>query len=130
MRSDNVDDVLVITLDLHGAVSSFPIFKPSQQEFETCNRYELTYASLEYDPSSKTLHDQEAGMTDSWGNIKVEGNSTLVGAMFVHSARKRQKSNCSASITVTPLPNCKTSHQYLMMGPCWMNCTVPQKPLI
>jgi hypothetical protein len=42
-------------------------------EFETCDRYELTYESPEYDPSATTFHDQEAGMMDSWGNIKVSG---------------------------------------------------------
>jgi hypothetical protein len=39
---DNVDEVLVITLELHGVVSCFPSFKPTQEEFETCDRYELT----------------------------------------------------------------------------------------
>jgi hypothetical protein len=43
-------------------------------EFETCDRYELTYEYPEYDPSYTTLHDQEAGMMDSLGNIKVSGD--------------------------------------------------------
>jgi hypothetical protein len=55
-------------------VSCFPTFKPTQLEFETCDRYELTYESPEYDPSATTFHDQEAGMVDSWGNIKVSGD--------------------------------------------------------
>jgi hypothetical protein len=71
---DNVDDVLVIPLELHGMVSCFPTFKPTQLEFETCDRYELRYESPEYDPSAKTFHDQEAGMMDSWGNIKISGD--------------------------------------------------------
>jgi hypothetical protein len=58
VRGDNVDDVLVIPLELHGVVSCFPTFKPTQLEFETCDRYELTYESPEYDPSAKTFHDQ------------------------------------------------------------------------
>jgi hypothetical protein len=74
VRGDNLDDALVITLDLHGSVSCFPTFKPSQEEFETCDRYELTYESPEYDPSAKTFHDQEAGMKDSWVNLKVSGD--------------------------------------------------------
>jgi hypothetical protein len=73
MRSYNVDDILVIPLDLHGIVSCFSTFKPSQEEFETWERYELTYETPEYDPSAKTFHDQEAGMTDSWGNLKIPG---------------------------------------------------------
>jgi hypothetical protein len=40
---DNVDDLLVIPLELHGMVSCLQTFKPTQLEFETCDRYELTY---------------------------------------------------------------------------------------
>jgi hypothetical protein len=32
------------------------------------------YETPEYYPSAKTFHDQEAGMTDSWGNLKVPGD--------------------------------------------------------
>jgi hypothetical protein len=73
VRSENVEDVLVIPLELHGVVSCFPTFKPTQLEFETCDRYELTYESPEYDPSATTLHEQEASMMDSWRNLKVLG---------------------------------------------------------
>jgi hypothetical protein len=74
VRGDNVEDVLLIPLELHGVVSCFPTFKPTQLKFETCDRYELTYESPEYDPSATTFHDQEAGIMDSWGNIKVSGD--------------------------------------------------------
>jgi hypothetical protein len=68
-----VDEVLVIPLYLHGVVFFFPTFKPSQEGFETCERCELTYETPEYDPSAKTFHEQEAGMTDSWGNLNISG---------------------------------------------------------
>jgi hypothetical protein len=74
VRGDNVEDVLLIPLELHGVVSCFPTFKPTQLEFETCARYELTYEYHEYDPSATTFHDREDGMMDSWGNIKVSGD--------------------------------------------------------
>jgi hypothetical protein len=74
VRGDNVEDVLVIPLELHGVVSCFPTFKPTQLDFETCDRYELTYESPEYDPSATTFHEQEASMMDSWGNLKVSGD--------------------------------------------------------
>jgi transcription initiation factor TFIIIB Brf1 subunit/transcription initiation factor TFIIB len=47
---------------------------PTQLEFETCDRYELTYETPEYDPYATTFHDQEAGVVDSWGNIRVSGD--------------------------------------------------------
>jgi hypothetical protein len=43
VTGDNADDALVIPLELNGVVSCFPTFKPTQLEFETCDRYELTY---------------------------------------------------------------------------------------
>jgi hypothetical protein len=45
VRGDYVDDVLVIPLDLHGVVSCFETIKPTYEEFDTCERYELTYES-------------------------------------------------------------------------------------
>jgi hypothetical protein len=74
VRGDSVDEVLIIPLELHGMVSCFPTSKPIQLEFETCDRHGLTYESPEYDPSPRTFHDQEAGMMDSWGNVKVSGD--------------------------------------------------------
>jgi hypothetical protein len=49
VRGDNVEDVLIIPLELHGVVSCFSTFKPTQLEFETCDRYELNYESPAYD---------------------------------------------------------------------------------
>jgi hypothetical protein len=74
VRGDKVEDVLLIPLELHGVVSCFPTFKPTQLEFETCDRYELTYESPECDTSATTFHDQESIMMDSWVNIKVSGD--------------------------------------------------------
>jgi hypothetical protein len=70
-----VDDVLVIPLDLFGVVSCFPTFKPSQEEFEACTRYELTYESPVYDPNVTFFSEQEASMTDSYGKLKASGDS-------------------------------------------------------
>jgi hypothetical protein len=74
VRGDNVEDVLAIPLELHGVVSCFPTFTPTPLEFETCDRYELTYESPDYNPSATTFNEQEASMMDSWGNLKVSGD--------------------------------------------------------
>jgi hypothetical protein len=74
VRGDQVEDVLLIPLELHGVVPGFPTFKPTQLEFETCERHELTYETPEYDPSATTFHDQESGMVDSWGSINILGD--------------------------------------------------------
>jgi hypothetical protein len=39
VRGNNVEDVLVVPLELYGDVYCFPTFKPSQEEFDTCDRY-------------------------------------------------------------------------------------------
>jgi hypothetical protein len=50
----------------------------------------LTYESPEYDPSSKTFHDQEAGMMDSWGNLKVEAEVKLLSTKYSDTSTKLQ----------------------------------------
>jgi hypothetical protein len=75
VSSDNVDEVLIIPLDLKGVVSCFTTFKPSQDEFNTCDRYELTFESPEYYPTVTSFVQQEAGMIDAWGRLKVPGDS-------------------------------------------------------
>jgi hypothetical protein len=64
LRGEDVDDMLVTPLEVNGVVSCFPTFKPTHQEFETCDRFESMYESPEYYPSARTFHDQEAGMMD------------------------------------------------------------------
>ena len=49
----------IIPLSLHGIISFFPTRKPSTHEFDTCTRYELTYESPLWDPSSTDFLDQE-----------------------------------------------------------------------
>jgi hypothetical protein len=51
VKGDNMNDQLAIPLDLFGVVSCFTTRKPTQEEFDTCDRYELTYESPLYDPS-------------------------------------------------------------------------------
>jgi len=61
-------DEYVIPLDLFGVSSGFPTRKPTEQEYDSCDRrYELTYESPEYDPSDPTFAKQEEAMTDSSG---------------------------------------------------------------
>ena len=81
VRGDSVNDVLVIPLELDGVASCFPTFKPSQEDFDTCDRYELTYETPDYDPSSKTFQEHESSMMDSMGILKVPGD---------HHPRRRQ----------------------------------------
>jgi hypothetical protein len=73
-RGGDVEDVFITPLELHGVVSCLPMFKPSKEEFDTCSRYELTFETPDYDPSAYTFRDQEAGMMDSWGRLKVSGD--------------------------------------------------------
>jgi hypothetical protein len=51
VKGENMNDELIIPLDLRGVVSCFTTIKPTQEEFYTCDQYELTYESPVYDPS-------------------------------------------------------------------------------
>jgi hypothetical protein len=52
-------------------VSCFTTRNPTQEEFDTCDRYELNYESLVYDPGRSSYAEQEAAMMDSRGKLKV-----------------------------------------------------------
>jgi hypothetical protein len=56
---------------VHGVVSCFTTRNPTQEEFDTCDRYELTYESPVYDPSGSSYAEQEAAMMDSKGQLKL-----------------------------------------------------------
>jgi hypothetical protein len=71
VKGDNMNDELIIPLDLRGVVSCFTTRKPTQEEFDTCDRYELTYESPVYDPSVSSYAEQEAVVMDSRGQLKV-----------------------------------------------------------
>jgi hypothetical protein len=71
VKGENMNDELIIPLDLRGVVSCFTTRKPTQEEFDTCDRYELTYESPVYDPSGSSYAEQEAAMMDSRGQLKV-----------------------------------------------------------
>jgi hypothetical protein len=71
VKGDNMNDELIITLDLRGVVYCFTTRKPIQEEFDTCDRYELTYESPVYDPSGSSHAEQEAATMDLMGQLKV-----------------------------------------------------------
>jgi hypothetical protein len=92
VRGDNVDDVLIIPMDLHAVVSCFPTFKLTQEKIDTCDRYEMTYESPEYDPSVKSFSKKEAGMKDSQGRLKIQGIHIPDGAKCALSTQRSSKS--------------------------------------
>jgi hypothetical protein len=71
VKGENMNDELIIPLDLRGVMSCFTTRKPTQEEFDTCDRYELTYESPVYDPSGSSYAEQESAMMDSRGQLKV-----------------------------------------------------------
>jgi hypothetical protein len=46
------NEELVIPLMIRGVTSTFPSRKPTQDEYETCTKFELTYDSPEYEPTN------------------------------------------------------------------------------
>jgi hypothetical protein len=119
VRGDNVEDVLVIPLELHGVVSCFPTFKPTQLESEACDRYELTYESPEHDPSVTTFHEQEASMMVSWVSLKVSGDFHPKRRRVCSLRIRRQKSSYSDQSTVVLPSKFKTFLQCLMIEHYW-----------
>jgi hypothetical protein len=71
VKGENMNDDLIIPLDLRVVVSCFTMRKPTQEECDTCDRYELTYESPIYGPSGSSYAEQESAMMDSRGQLKV-----------------------------------------------------------
>jgi hypothetical protein len=67
VKGEDLNDELLIPLDLRGVVSCFKTRNPTQEEFDTCDRYDLTYESPVYDPIGSSYAKQEAAMMDSRG---------------------------------------------------------------
>jgi hypothetical protein len=80
VKGENMNDELIIPLDLCGVVSCFTTRKPTQEEFDTCDHYELTYESPVYDPIGSLYAEQEAAMMDSRGQLKVAEDNTPIAA--------------------------------------------------
>jgi hypothetical protein len=71
VKVDDLNDELVIPSDLRGVVSCFTTRNPTHEEFDTCDRYELTYESTVYDPRVLTYAEQKAVTMYSRGQLKV-----------------------------------------------------------
>jgi hypothetical protein len=71
VKGEDLNDELVVPLDLCDVVSCFTTRKPTQEEFDTCDRYELTYEIPVYDPIGSSYAEQEAAMKDSRGQLRV-----------------------------------------------------------
>jgi hypothetical protein len=71
VKGEDLNDELVIPLDLRVVVYCFTTRKPTQEELDTCDRYDLTYESPVYDPRGSSYAEQEAVMIDYRGQLKV-----------------------------------------------------------
>jgi hypothetical protein len=119
VRGDDVDDVLVIPLDLFGVVLCFLTFKPSQEEFETCPRYELTYEIPVYDPTVTFFSKQESTMTDSYGKLRASGDS--------HPKRRQVCSLSQKELEIEKLSvsYSETSAKLQYLSAVLDHCTIP-----
>ena len=63
-----------IPCGIRGVTSCFPARKPSQNEFATCRRFDLTSEEPEWDPMSSTCQDQENSTVDGRGMVHDTGD--------------------------------------------------------
>lgn len=68
VRADNMDDVLVIPLDSHGAVSCFELSSQHKKNVIPVTGMSLLMKSQNMTPPSNKSIQQEADMTDSGVN--------------------------------------------------------------
>jgi hypothetical protein len=65
---------MTIPLELLGLISVFDTSKPTEEEFEQCERYELTSQDMIFDPYNPSFAQQEAVFTDFHGQLLPTGD--------------------------------------------------------
>jgi hypothetical protein len=103
VKIENMNDELIIPLDLRGVVSCFTTIKPTQEEFDTCDRYALTYESPVYDPSGSSYAKQEAAMMDSSAQLKVAEDKDPLGRHIFHVHMAETFSNATIKLQALSL---------------------------
>jgi hypothetical protein len=89
-----------IPLSLSGVTSYFTTRKPTDSEWTTCRRIELTYEMPEWNPHSKSYSDMENYMTDHFGHAR-EGTQDR----YYDQNRCVLESACSIASTTASKPS-------------------------
>jgi hypothetical protein len=67
-------DELIIPMEIHCVSSYFPTFKPTIEQYESCERvFTMTAESPEWNPDNPMYAEQEAALLDSNGKLKKIG---------------------------------------------------------
>ena len=70
----DTNDKLVIPLTIRGVSSTFPTRKPTQDEYNTCQQFVLTYDSPEYEPSDDRYERMEAHALSNIDRLQETGD--------------------------------------------------------
>jgi hypothetical protein len=84
---------LLIPLELDGVTSYFPARKPTREEYEMCDRIELTYPDPEWKPNDVQYSEEEAKYVHVDGTIQQQertifASETKVGDSFIRGLEK------------------------------------------
>jgi hypothetical protein len=79
------NEELVIPLMIRGVMSTFPTRKPTQDEYNTCTKFELTYDSPEYEPTDDwygTMEDQALALINCLQETGDRTHTQYVSSVF------------------------------------------------
>ena len=126
-------DDYVIPLELHGIISYFPTRRPSLSKFdEATDRYELTYETPQWDPSSPDFAAQEAnangliGLPHETGDGRTISRCDVVprGSPMDHSAISLYLSDASFLASHNTLAATKSRYRRAIdpttLATCWV----------
>jgi hypothetical protein len=65
---------LLIPLSIQGVTSTFPTRKPTQQEYDECIHFDLTYDSPEYEPTDTCYERMERQSTQTIDRLQATGD--------------------------------------------------------
>jgi hypothetical protein len=107
---------LIITLEIDGVTSYFPVRKPSQEEYRDCQRIELTYSDPEWKPNDTRYAEEEATLINHDGTLLPKDNhvfaleflsnqdmmNRIVNSMFVTVPGRNVAASTVETFTISP----------------------------
>ena len=107
-------DPYLVPLGLHRVNSVFSTRKPTQEEFETCRRFDLTYETPDYDPSDPSFAQQEEEFCNTYYGKYQEPvrqvSSLSVDPNPIKSSKEQAQATYELQMNVAQISLCDVSN--------------------
>jgi hypothetical protein len=100
------NDKLRIPLSIHRVSSYFPTFKPTPEQYESCERiFTMSAEEPEWDPTNPMFAEQEATLLDSQGCLRTQGDRGRTGRVLAGVSSSQPSTAFIAAVRQDPMLN-------------------------